>query len=59
MLLAKEEEEQWGFSTAEAAALAIDEVAQLRRNLADTVATAMGRDVVQCHHRMPPMKDLR
>lgn len=32
MLLAREEEEeQWGFSTAEAAALAIDEVAQLRR----------------------------
>lgn len=59
MLLAKEEEEQWGFSTAEAAALAIDEVAQLRRNLANTVATAMGRDAVQCHHRMPPMKDLR
>ena len=33
MLLAREEEEQWGFSTAEAAALAIDEVAQLRRRL--------------------------
>ena len=38
MLLAKEEEEeQWGFSTAEAAALAIDEVAQLRRTSAGTV----------------------
>lgn len=40
MLLAKEEEEQWGFSTAEAAALAIDEVAQLRRNLAGPCAVS-------------------
>lgn len=33
MLTKQEEEEQWGFSTAEAAALAIDEVAQLRSHL--------------------------
>lgn len=33
VLTRQEEEEQWGFSTAEAAALAIDEVAQLRRDL--------------------------
>lgn len=39
MLLAKEEEEQWGFSTAEAAALAIDEVAQLRRRAEDDAET--------------------